>query len=115
MDIVFDRISALIIRARENGRTDAEMERIIGLPAHSINKWFTGKYKSYKNYLPQIAAFFGVSIAYLLGETDIPQNDSKDDFSDIRMIGRASQKMRPEDREHLLKYMRFMFPDAFDD
>lgn len=70
MDIFKDRIAPLIIRARESGKTDAEMERSMGLPVHSINKWFTGKYKSYKNYLPQIASYFRVSVSYLLGEAE---------------------------------------------
>lgn len=70
MDIFFDRIAPLIVDARSKGVKDADMERTMGLPAHSINKWFTGKYKSYKNYLPQIAAFFGVTVSYLIGEDE---------------------------------------------
>ena len=79
MDVFFDRIAPLIIQARNALVTDAEMEREMGLPAHSINKWFTGKYKSYKNYLRQIAKYFHVSVDYLIGETDdktpVPTNE----------------------------------------
>lgn len=80
----------------------------MGFSRSAVTRWARGS-TPHKYALHTIAEYFGVS------EDDLLSDEEEMEPSDIRMIGRASQKMRPEDREHLLKYMRFMFPEAFDD
>lgn len=70
MDIYFDRIKPLF---DQSGMTDAELERLIGIPAKKISQWNIRYTKSYTKYIPQIAAYFHVSTDYLLGNTDDPQ------------------------------------------
>lgn len=72
MDIYFERIKPLIDARRGEGASDAQMEREIGLPPHSINKWNSGKYKSFRSYIAHIARYFNVSVEYLMGEVDDP-------------------------------------------
>lgn len=69
MDIYKDRIRPLFDLS---GLQDKQLEQILKLPRGVIYKWGTGKYKSYKNYIFQIAAYFHVSTDYLLGNTDDP-------------------------------------------
>ena len=69
MDIYKDRIRPLFDKS---GLQDKQIEQILELPRGVIYKWGTGKYKSYKTYLPQIASYFNVSTDYLLGNTDDP-------------------------------------------
>jgi len=72
MDIWADRIFPLITEKRTQKVTDLMMEEAMHLPLHAINKWCYGKNKSYRSYIPQFAKYFGVSVEYLLGETDDP-------------------------------------------
>lgn len=69
MDIYFDRIKPLF---DGSGKTDADLEREIGIPAKKISQWNIGYTKNYTKYIPQIAAYFRVSTDYLLGNTDDP-------------------------------------------
>lgn len=81
----------------------------MGFRRSAVTRWAAGSIP-HKSTLYAIAEYFNVSVDELL-----KSEPEEMEPADIRMIGRASQKMRPEDREHLLKYMRFMFPEAFDD
>lgn len=69
MDIFHERIKPLF---EKSGKSDAELEREIGIPPKKINQWTTGYTKSWQKYIPQIAAFFNVSTDYLLGNIDDP-------------------------------------------
>lgn len=69
MDIYQERIRPLFDGASE---THAEIERKLGIPPKTINKWNKTPLKSYRNYIPQIASYFQVSTDYLLGNTDDP-------------------------------------------
>lgn len=69
MDIFSERIKPLFDKS---GKSDAELEREIGIPPKKINQWTTGYTKSWQKYIPQIAAYFNVSTDYLLGNTDDP-------------------------------------------
>ena len=63
--------------------------------------------------LRRVSKYFGVSIGYLTG-TELDKLDL-DGFPDVRLIARAGRKLSPEQRDNLLRYMRFMFPEAFED
>lgn len=69
MDIYAKRIKPLF---DQSGKSDAELEREIGISARKISQWNINYTKSYTKYIPQIAAYFHVSTDYLLGNTDTP-------------------------------------------
>ena len=69
MDIYKERIKSLF---EKSGKTDADLEKEIGIPAKKISQWNIGYTKSYQKYIPQIASYFHVSTDYLLGNTDDP-------------------------------------------
>lgn len=89
-EVLWSKVKALIDDKRSQGVTDTEMQRDMGLPAHSINKWMTGQTKSYRNYIYQISEYFNVSVAYLTGETDkkipaAPEDDGLDAW-DLKLL-----------------------------
>lgn len=69
MDVYQERIRPLFDGSSE---TNAEIERKLGIPPKTINKWNTTSLKSWRNYIHQIASHFHVSTDYLLGNTDDP-------------------------------------------
>lgn len=69
MDVYKERIRPLFDKS---GLQDKQLEELFGFPRGVIYKWGTGKYKSFRNYIPQIASYFHVSADYLLGNADDP-------------------------------------------
>lgn len=43
----------------------------LGISKNVFTDWKSGRNKSYMRHLPKIADFFGVSVDYLLGKTDV--------------------------------------------
>lgn len=76
MDKTLERILSLIPK-KENGDFKhgalAQFARPLGFKdGHIVSDWIAGNSESYKNYLYQISALHGVSVAWLKGETDDP-------------------------------------------
>ena len=61
-------------------------------------------------FLCRACDYYGVTADYLLGRDS---EAVEDDEPDLRMIARAGRKMTPAQRENLLRYAQFMFPEAF--
>ena len=123
MDITLERILSLLPH-KPDGKpvrgSKAELARALGYDSGDIvTMWTNGSSTSYKKRLADIALLYGVSVEWLKGETDDPRpgyvHTEFGSLPDVQMIGRASQKMSADDRKNLLRYMRFMFPEAFDD
>lgn len=66
-DLYIERIKPLF---EASGMTDKDIEEKLHLPRGVIYKWGTGKYKSYKRFIPEIAKYFNVSADYLMGLDD---------------------------------------------
>ena len=62
-----DKISTLL---KENKKTQKDLMDFLGLEKSSFTAWKAGKNTSYKQYIKEIADFFGVSTDYLLGKDD---------------------------------------------
>jgi hypothetical protein len=123
MDITLERILSLLPH-KPDGKpvrgSKAELARALGYDSGDIvTMWTNGSSTSYKKRLSDIALLYGVSVAWLKGETDDPRpgyvQTEFGSLPDVQMIGRASAKMSADDRKNLLRYMRFMFPEAFED
>ena len=98
MDIFDEKIAPLIMEKKRQGISFSKMEREMDLPAHSINKWFTGKYKSYKNYYYQLAQYFNKPVSYFYDqeETRPYEGDGQDEYDErlsaLLKIMNAEQK-----------------------
>lgn len=98
---------------RERGETQPELAKLLGLSRSAVSMYESGEREPKYELLTAIAAHYEVDLDYLLGR-DRPQAAEGDD-PDIRLIARAGRKMTPEQREILLRYARFTFPEAFED
>lgn len=123
MDTTLERILMLLPHKPDGSLAHGakkEFARSIGLKnGNLVTDWINGRTNSYKNYLYEIAAKYGVSVAWLKGETDDPRPGyvmtNYGSMPDVQLIARAGEKMTPEQRQSLIRYIRYMFPEAFDD
>ena len=98
---------------KEHGETQPELAKLLGLSRSAVSMYESGEREPKYELLTAIAAHYEVDLDYLLGR-DRPAREESDD-PDLRLIARAGRKMTPEQRENLLRYARFMFPEAFED
>ncbi len=65
----FDRIDSLL---KQQGKKQTELCNYLGVSKNRYTDWKAGRIQSYTKYLPKIAQFLGVSVDYLVGNTDPP-------------------------------------------
>lgn len=111
MDIYAERIKPLF---DQSGKSDAELEREIGIPARKISQWNINYTRSYTKYIPQIAAYFHVSTDYLLGNTDVttPPVESeraKENAHDPKTVGEDSKVSKA------INFVRCASPDEINE
>lgn len=97
-----DRITMLI---EDKGITQQEFLRSIGLNKSALSDWKKGINKSYKKHIDKIADYFGVSVDYLLGKTDIPSTptpEQRDEFAE------ETKDLSPDERERVKEYIKFV-------
>ena len=94
MDITLERILSLLPR-KPDGKFVHGCKKAfatsLGLPHNIVMEWESGKSRSYRNYLYQIADKYNVSVEWLKGESDIKEKAAPaigDDFteSDIKFM-----------------------------
>lgn len=84
MDITLERILGCIGPGHGSAKALADA---LGIHPQIITNWKCGPSKSYRKYLPQIAAYFGVSVDYLLGKSDV--KTEKPPVSDEELLDEA--------------------------
>lgn len=67
MNLYKDKILPLFIAT---GKSNAQLEKEIGLPRSIIYDWNKERTQSYKKYIDQIAKYFGTSVEELLSDSD---------------------------------------------
>lgn len=100
MDIL-DRISTLL-----GDREQRELTNFLGLKSVAFSEWKSGKSKSYRKYLIEIADFFNVSLDYLVygkepqaTTNELTQNENElleifknfDKREQVKIIGRMEE------------------------
>ncbi len=110
MDAVLARIVELM--GPTHGARN-ELANAIGIHPGIITNWKSGRNRSYRKYLPQIAAHYGVSVEYLVTgqspeapkEKPAPQQTPVDELSELsgyeRLLLTAIRSLSPQDRENL--------------
>lgn len=73
MEQTLERIISLFPKNKDGKiirGSSKELADYLGLPHNIVAEWKSGRNKSYKKYLYEIAAKYGVSVAWLKGETN---------------------------------------------
>lgn len=79
---ILDRISLLL-----GSREQQELTSYLGLKSAAFSEWKSGKSKSYRKYLIEIAAFFNVSLDYLVfGRETVGKIELKKDENELLSI-----------------------------
>ena len=113
MDILLERIIECI-GPRHGAKK--ELAEHLGIHPNVITNWLNGRNKSYRRYVNEIAAFYGVSVDYILGNVDSKekQPDSQNEnqavkdeliafYGDVKVsTGRGKREQRVVDGGHTL-------------
>ena len=107
---LYDRIKQLCAK---KGISVAKLETDLGFGNASIRKWEKSSSPSIDKIV-KIAAYFDVSIDYLMGRTDIesPISEIIGD-EDIISFQRARQRMSQKDRDKMMQMLKLGFEYAF--
>ncbi len=97
-----DTLDKILSLLNERHIEQKMLAEYIGTRNQTITDWKNGKTKSYTKYIDKIADFFGVSVDYLLGKTDVPTQKQQDEFSDI------INTLTDEERQQVKNYMNFL-------
>lgn len=109
--IIFQRITEL---CAEKGTTITKLEKELGLAVATIIKWRDIKRSPSVFTVRAVANYFGVSIEYLLGETDIRSSISEIMSDDgVISLQRAMEKMTPTDKTRVMAMLRAGYDYAF--
>jgi len=79
-DVVMSTIDRICVLLKANKKTQKELMDYIGLEKSTFTAWKSKKSTSYKQYVSDIAKFFGVSTDYLLCRTEDPIDYDNDDL-----------------------------------
>lgn len=110
MDILLERIVECI-GPRHGAKKD--LADYLGIHPNVITNWLNGRNRSYRRYVKDIAAYFNVTVDYLLGNTDqkekqpdsvIENQAVKDEL--IAFYGDVKADLTPDDIDDLMVAMR---------
>lgn len=105
MDIMLKRIIELI--GDTHGAT-TDLATFVGVPPNRITDWKAGRVKSYTKYASKIADFYGVSLDWLSGKTDIKEAASKkaDGIAQEQELELIVRRLSPDSAKDLLWFAR---------
>ncbi len=107
MDIMLERILSLIPK-KENGDFQhgalKAFANSIGLKSGNlVSDWLKGRSESYKNYIYEVSAKYGVTVEWLKGETD----EKTPPTTDVDGVGELS-----DTEKHLIELFRQLPMDS---
>lgn len=109
---LYDRIKSL---CNERGITISKLETDCGFSNSTIKKWKSTSTPGVDK-IKTIAKYFGVSVDYILGMTEIPSSaDEIIGDNDIVSLQRARSKMSASDKQRMMQMLRIGFEYAFKD
>ena len=79
----------------------------LGVTSGTATKWKNGAVPQDRT-IKKIADYFGVSVEYLKGETDIKNPDAKESTEMDREVVRLFNKVPEEKKEEAMRYLRFL-------
>lgn len=111
MGIVLERVLSLLPRTPDGKfvrGAKKEFADKLGIDKNIVSQWQAGTNKSYNRYLYQIADLYGVSVTWLLGETDDPTPQPKTARANeelLRLVRQQAPKMTDAEIMELLRVL----------
>jgi len=99
---------------KEKNLSVAELEKILGFGNGTIGKWERNS-PSIDN-VKKVVDYLGISIECLIRDSDDsrpPEELRDEELPDIRLVGRAANKMNTVEHGMLIEVAKIMFPNAF--
>ena len=110
--IIFTRIKEL---CAENEITVNKLETELGMSQYSIGRWKNATCTTIDK-ISKIAKYFGVSIDYIVGATDIRTPiDTVMRDQDFVSLQRARERMTDRDKNRMMAMLKIGFDYAFSD
>ena len=104
----------LIDYARLHGMTQADLCEATGIAKSTMSQYFSGSRYPRPAQMEAIAKCFGITVTQLVGSV-APEDEKVIDLPyELRVIAQEGQKLSKDQRQSLLRYCRFMFPEVFD-
>lgn len=69
-------IEKILFLLQSSKKKQKDLTDYLGITSNVFTDWKSGRIKSYNKYLPQIAEYFGVTVDYLLGKEEQPQEST---------------------------------------
>lgn len=87
---------------REKNLTADELGELVGVSRFSVSNWETGRNQPNNDVLIKLSQVFGVTIDYILGNSDIPSPESvtEDDF--VVAFSGLSGELTDEQKKQML-------------
>lgn len=106
--IMYQRIREL---CKEKGITINKLGESLGF-AHSYVNKLNGTITPSIETVEKIAAYFGVSVDYLIGRSNV-RDVPEDQAEDIRSFQRAYEKSNPDRRKQMMQVLKISFQEEF--
>jgi transcriptional regulator with XRE-family HTH domain len=104
-----DTIAIITGELKKQGIKQNQLTDFLGIHRNVFTDWKSGRNNSYTKYIYQIAAFLGVSVEYLRGNTDSPTDEQTKvllSYKEIQLIN--AYRSHPELQEAV---NRILLPD----
>lgn len=95
---------------KSKGLTTTDLGEILGTANSTISRYENNKRTPDSEFLIKSSQYFNVSTDYLLGLTNIKQNNDDDVIIKIKL---AKDKMKEKEKEKLEKILEVVFDDYF--
>lgn len=106
MTVFCERLLKLI---EESGKTKKEINGALGLGANTIKNWEKSGFIPSRSKLLAISGYFGVSVEYLLGETDDRGTKKPSALTEEQLaIVMKVTSLSPKNQEEAMRYLDFL-------
>lgn len=95
----------------EAGLLQSDLAKQLKIRQNTVSNWETGRHEPDQDALREMSKIFGVSIDYILGNTDIKNPLTSEDVSGLTdkqiKILQMMEKMTPEQQDEILRQAEY--------
>ncbi len=99
--------------SRAYGLSQSDLCGKTGIPKSTMSQYFSGARYPRPSQLDALASCFNITVGQLVGSTP-PEDERIDDLPvELRIIAREGRMLTKEQRQSLLRYCRYMYPEVY--